>query len=682
MGWLLGHSFNLEENLEAHLLSNVLFENSASPLQRALETTDLGHAPSPLCGLEDSNREMTFVCGLEGCDSESVIEIENLVLTTLQKIADEGVPLERIEAVLHQLELSQREVSGDGYPYGLQLILGALSPALHGGDPIELLDLEPVLVSLRQKISDPDFIKNLVRKLLLDNPHRVTLSLVPCKQLEKRREKNRVEKLAEIKKALTEAEKKDIVNRAALLNERQLRKDDDTLLPKVTVADVPHHLFVSKGQKLTKSVPITAYKQGTNGLVYQQLVIDLPALSDAELSVLPVYTYCLTELGCADKDYLEMQDWQSSVSGGITAYSSIKGAIDDEQAVKGYLVLSGKALARNQKPLAELLKSVLASVRFDESERIKELVAHIRTKREQAVTSNGHALAMGAACSKMSPTAKMSYQLGGLLGIVAIKKLDDQLKDPAALTGLCKTLTAIHQKVSQSARQFLIVAEPESLDACVDTIAALWSADAGALKEGFALPSVRESVKHGWITSTQVNFCSKAYKTVPVEHVDAPALSVLGHFMRNGYLHRAVREQGGAYGGGAGQDSAISAFRFYSYRDPRLTETLNDFDKAIDWVMNNDHEYQELEESILGVVSQIDKPKSPAGEAKSAFHNELFGRTHAQRERFRKRVLAVTLDDLKRVCATYLKAEASIGVVSNEAHQAELEALGLELHVL
>ncbi len=682
MGWLLGHSFNLEENLEAHLLSNVLFENSASPLQRALETSDLGHAPSPLCGLEDSNREMTFVCGLEGCDSESVIEIENLVLTTLQKIADEGVPLDRIEAVLHQLELSQREVSGDGYPYGLQLILGALSPALHGGDPIELLDLEPVLASLRQKIADPDFIKNLVRKLLLDNPHRVTLSLVPCKQLEKRREQNRIAKLAEIKKALTEAEKKLIVNRAALLNERQLRKDDDTLLPKVTVADVPHHLFVSKGQKLTKNVPITAYKQGTNGLVYQQLVIDLPALNDAELSVLPVYTYCLTELGCADKDYLEMQDWQSSVTGGITAYSSIKGAIDDEQAVKGYLVLSGKALARNQKPLTELLKSVLASVRFDESERIKELVAHIRTKREQGVTSNGHALAMGAACSKMSPTAKMSYQLGGLLGIVAIKKLDDQLKDPAALNELCNTLTAIHQKVAKSARQFLIVAEPESLDTCVDTIAALWSADTGAVEEGFSLPAIRESVKHGWITSTQVNFCSKAYKTVPVEHADAPALSVLGHFMRNGYLHRAVREQGGAYGGGAGQDSAISAFRFYSYRDPRLTETLNDFDKAIDWVINNDHEYQELEESILGVVSQIDKPKSPAGEAKSAFHNELFGRTHAQREHFRKRVLAVTLDDLKRVCATYLKAEASIGVVSNEAHQAELEALGLELHVL
>ena len=36
-----------------------------------------------------------------------------------------------------------------------------------------------------------------------------------------------------------------------------------------------------------------------------------------------------------------------------------------------------------------------------------------------------------------------------------------------------------------------------------------------------------------------------------------------------------------AHGGGAGQDSGIAAFRFYSYRDPRLSETLADFDRLI-----------------------------------------------------------------------------------------------------
>src|SRR5690606_21631885 len=134
MGWLLGHSFDLQENLECQLLANVLLENSASPLMRALETTDLGHSPSPVCGLEDSNREMTFVCGIEGSEPERQAELEALIAQTLQKVVEEGVSQERLEAVLHQLELHQREIAGDQFPYGLQLIMSAIPPMVHGGD--------------------------------------------------------------------------------------------------------------------------------------------------------------------------------------------------------------------------------------------------------------------------------------------------------------------------------------------------------------------------------------------------------------------------------------------------------------------------------------------------------------------------------------------------------------------
>jgi Zn-dependent M16 (insulinase) family peptidase len=190
-----------------------------------------------------------------------------------------------------------------------------------------------------------------------------------------------------------------------------------------------------------------------------------------------------------------------------------------------------------------------------------------------------------------------------------------------------------------------------------------------------------------WLTNTQVNFCARAYPTVPVQHPDAAPLTILGGVLRNGFLHRAIREQGGAYGGGASQDSGIAAFRFYSYRDPRLGETLQDFDGAIDWLMQTDHEYRVLEEAILGVIASLDKPASPAGEAKQHFHNKLFGRTHQQREQFRQRILDVTLDDLQRVTATYLKPElASTAVITSQGQleaTAELrEALGLEVQEL
>ncbi|MEL7046743.1 MAG: insulinase family protein, partial [Pseudomonadota bacterium] len=202
MGWLLGESMNLRDVLEAQLLSSVLLENSASPLQRVLETTELGSAPSPLCGLEDSLREIVFCCGIEGSEATHVDALENMVLDVIEDVAENGVELEQLEAVLHQLELHQREVGGDGMPYGLNLILQALGPATHYADPIPALDLEPVIASLREEIRDPDFIRDLARRLLLNNAHRVTLVMTPDKELSERRIAAEKERLAELKGSL------------------------------------------------------------------------------------------------------------------------------------------------------------------------------------------------------------------------------------------------------------------------------------------------------------------------------------------------------------------------------------------------------------------------------------------------------------------------------------------------
>jgi len=183
-----------------------------------------------------------------------------------------------------------------------------------------------------------------------------------------------------------------------------------------------------------------------------------------------------------------------------------------------------------------------------------------------------------------------------------------------------------------------------------------------------------------WVANTQVNFCAKAYPAVTMEHADAAALSVLGGFLRNGYLHTAIREQGGAYGGGASNDTNIAAFKFYSYRDPRLSETLDDFDNAISWMLDSDHEDRQLEEAILGVIGGMDKPGSPAGESRAAFHNELHGRTREKLQQFRQNVLAVTMDDLKRVTELYLKnGEASTVVITSAATYEEVGDLGLEV---
>ncbi len=686
MGWLLGPSINLKEQLEAHLLEGVLLDDSASPLRRALETTDLGSAPSPLCGLEASNREMSFVCGLEGSRPEHTRALEKLVLDVLEEVAEKGIEKSRVEAVLHQLELSQREIAGDGYPYGLQLILEGLSCATHRGDPVALLNLDPVLDELRELIQDPGYIPRLVRELLLDNMHRVHVTLVPDQALSARRDAAEAKRLADMKARMSDADKQAVVEQAKALAERQAQEDDPSILPKVGLEDIPAEMHIASGeQEDVAGVPVAFYPQGTNGLVYQQVVADLPALDDALLDVFPYYTYSLSQLGCGGRDYLETQILQSSVSGGVSASSSMRGAVDDEQRLKGFFVLSGKALARNHAALGKLMRDTLEAPRFDEYDRIRDLVAQQRAQREQSVTGNGHGLAMLAASSGMSPGAALSHRLRGLAGIRSLKSLDDSFDDPEQVKAFAGRLEALHEQVHQAPRQFLLVSEGERRRQVLEELEQAWaralpSADSFA---HFAPAAVNARVRDAWITNTQVNFCAKAYKTVPVEHPDAAALAVLSGFLRNGYLHRAIREQGGAYGGGASHDSDNATFRFFSYRDPRLGETLDDFDRAVQWLVEEKHEWRLLEEAILGVISSIDKPASPAGEARDAFFSALHGRTPEQRQKVRRRILDVTLDDLRRVGETYLRPElASVAVIASPASEDACRELGLDIQHL
>jgi Zn-dependent M16 (insulinase) family peptidase len=688
MAWLLGESTNLEAMLEAQLLSNILLDNSASPLQQALETTDLGHSPSPLCGLEDSMREMVFACGIEGSEPERADALEELVLGVLEAVARDGVPLEQLESVLHQLELHQREISGDSYPFGLQLILTALGNATHYADPIAVLNLDQALESLRERIKDPDFIKGLASKLLLENCHRVTLVLKPDRELSAKRRQAEAERLAAIQSSLTAEQKREIVERARALAERQAQEDDESILPKVTLEDVPREIprldYASAG-----TFPCTTYAQGTNGLVYHQAICSLPELDDGDLAVLPYYTNLLTEVGLGTADYLSVQERQASVCGSINAFTSMRGAVSDVQDSAGFLVLSSKALLRNHDAQVQLMRDTLETARFDEYHRLRELVSQQRARREQAVTGNGHGLAMAAASAGMSPVASLNHRLSGLAGIRACKQLDDSLASSDALEAFGQRLASIHEQARSMPLEYLLVAEGEHLQSLRDSSAAIWAGlttkDSGSC--AWQPPAVRERKREIWIANTQVNFCAHAYPTVPVGHDDAAALTVLGGFLRNGFLHTAIRERGGAYGGGASQDSGVGAFRFYSYRDPRLAATLADFEASVTWLLGRQHDPESLEQAILGVIGSLDRPSSPAGEAKQDFHNRLFGRDHDQREEFRRRVLAVSLDDLRRVASTYLQPEqASIALITSQAGLDDamplVEQLGLDVQIL
>ncbi len=682
-GWLLGHAADLDELLAANLLNQVLLGNSSAPLRQALETTDLGAAPSELCGLEDSYRQMVFVCGLEGSEAERVDAVERLILDTLEQVAEEGVPEEAVEAALHQIELAMREPRAGGEPWGLQLMWRVLPTILHGGDPFAVLDLDPALERLREAVAGPGWLQRQVRRQLLDNTHRLTLTMRPEPGLNERREAALREELARIRAGLSEQQKQELVERARALKARQQQEDDPEILPRVTLADVPAEPPHVEGEdRRLGSLPARCYEAGTNGLFYLRLVAPMPTLEPELIGRLPLFWSFLNEVGCGGADYLATARRQA-LSGMVGGSASIRPTLEDCSDLRSWVVFSGKGLGRKLEPLSRLLQEMIESARFDEQQRLRELVAQDRLAAEAAVVGQGHSLAMTAASACFSPLAALQHRWDGLAGVVALKELDRSLESQDGLDALGEELSRIRRCMAEQPLRAVVVDEPGHLDESCRMVESRWGGRGGACAAtAFPAAALLEPRRQAWIASTQVSFCARAWPAVPAGHPDAAAFWVLGHLLTNGFLHGAVREQGGAYGGGAGYDADAGVFRMYSYRDPRLFETLEDFERSLEWLAAGPEE-RLVEEAILGVIRGMDKPSTPAGEALRCAMQELHGRDLEFRRRLRRELLSVDLPRLQAVAERWLgPGAAATAVVVPQAHGERLAAAGYELYRL
>ena len=104
------------------------------------------------------------------------------------------------------------------------------------------------------------------------------------------------------------------------------------------------------------------------------MVMALPALSTDDTKKLPLMASLLTEVGIGDSSFLDIQDRQSAVVGSISASMSTRAARDDVTDVSGHLIVSSKALTNRIEAQAELMVNTLTQARFDELDRIKDLV--------------------------------------------------------------------------------------------------------------------------------------------------------------------------------------------------------------------------------------------------------------------------------------------------------------------
>ena len=672
LSWLLGESHDPVELLESYLMSNILLDNSASPLRSVLENTDLGKSLSPLTGLESDHKELVFAAGLEGVSKNQQQKVEELILSCLIDIVDNGISRELIDSSLHQLEIKQKEITGSGMPYGLQIMLSCLPACIHNDDPIKVLDLDSSFEILKKNIQSDKYVENLIKEKLINNNHRLNYSLVPDVDFNKKSEATIQDKVQEKASKLSADDKNQLVSLTNDLKDRQEKNDDPEILPKVTKSDIPETRSFAKAKIVTSnSTENHYYKAGTNGITYHSMIFDCDNLTDEEFAMTSLYANTLTDIGLNNKGYEEIQKLQSSITGGISANFMLIPQPNGEHKIA--LKVSSRSLEKNEAAMQMLMNDTVSEASFDEKKRIKDILNFIASSNERSLIQNGHVLSMSNAAAQIN---NISASNDIVSGINFIKNTNSLLKDidkDKNLENYIGVFKSIRDKINNTPSYTFTASSLEFEKSNLSL-----NNDSDILQvTNQTFPNIQND-SIAWITGAQVCYCAEAFATVGSSHEDAAALTVLGAVLRNGYLHSAIREKGGAYGSGAIQDSKNKVFKFFSYRDPRCGDTFNDFKKSRNWSLKNITQAQ-LDEGILGVVSSIDKPLSPSGEAANDFSNNMDNRDQTKRIKFRSNVKECSVDDLVRVSSKYLFNESKKSLIAGESYNEEIESLGFKI---
>lgn len=169
------------------------------------------------------------------------------------------------------------------------------------------------------------------------------------------------------------------------------------------------------------------------------------------------------------------------------------------------------------------------------------------------------------------------------------------------------------------------------------------------------------------MSSAQVQYVCRAGNFMKKGFPYTGALRVLRVMMGYEYLWSQVRVKGGAYGCMCNFGRLGDSY-FVSYRDPNLQKTIDAYLGAADFVRNFEADERTMTKFIIGAVSEIDMPLTPAAKGTRSLGAYLTGMTWEETQKERDEMLRTAPADIRRL-ADYLDAFLSydcLCVVGNE----------------
>ena len=679
VNWLLPENLDPELTLSLSILSYILVGTAASPLRKALIDSGLGEDVTG-GGLQTQLRQMAFSTGLKGTAVEDTAKVEELIIDTLGRLVRDGIETDMIEAAVNTIEFNLRENNTGSFPRGLSLMLRSLMMWLYDGDPFAPLAFETPLTSVKEKLAaDPTTFEKQIDQYFLNNNHRVTVVLEPDPALGQRQEAAEMDRLAQARSAMSDAELQAVIDSA-----RQLKLMQETPDPPEALATIPT-LRLSDLDKDSRSIPLAISEDQssqilyhdlfTNGIAYLEIGFNLYTLPQELLPYLPLFGQALLKIGTETEDFVKLSQRIDRKTGGIwpSSYSSIMRDSDDGTA---WLFLRSKAMVTRTDDLLDILRDILLTVKLDNQERFRQMVLEAKARTEAGLIPGGHGIVNARLRAKFNEADWASEQMGGVTYLFFLRQLAEDVEHnwPSVLAKLENIRQLLINRNSMLCNVTLDEANWRQFQPKLSNFLSMLPAGPVTITEWEPAYSLNSE---GLTIPAKVNYVGKGANLYQLGYKLHGSHLVVTNFLRTTWLWEKIRMQGGAYGGMCSFDANSGVFSFLSYRDPNLLETLANYDRASEFLRQVDLSEDEITKSIIGAIGQLDAYQLPDAKGNTSMFRYLIGLTDEMRQQRRDEVLGTTVADF-RAFADVLERVNQEGVVVVLGAQEAIEAANAE----
>ncbi len=625
--WCAADYTDVKARYTQEIIGKYLCGTNESPLAAAL--VNRGLCENVSCG-GGNFMYIPFVISCENTSDEDAEECFRIIHEELEKIVSEGFDRARLAALINDNEFKEREHNRP-LPRGIFNLLTVQSQWLYDGDPVAALDLTSIYKALREGLDNGYFVKYL-KERILENHHHVQVVVSPSATLGQEKREAEEARYAAIQAKLTPEELKRIAEDCEALVQYQRTPDAPEAaakLPRRKLSSVPvEGRAVDCEVSVQDGVTTVLTTSSCEGVSFLNLYFPVDALDERELMKLPLFSSAFGKVGTAKRSAMELRTALDADVGRL--------AVNVVPSERGnYLHVGVSALSDKFPQAFSLLKEILMETDFSDVEAMEKFRKQSVMGFERGYNRSGHLYALMSAGSPLKRSGTAKEILSGITQLHFLRDFVVDEKFPTECADLSRRIFR---------RNGLIVSYTRELseEVVAQGLAFLPQGDEAMAKQASLVPPAE--TPDGYLVPGDSGFAGWTMR-LPEDVPFQGSMTVAARILSLDYLHRELRQIGGAYGCGFNV-SADGVVQMFSYRDPSPARSYEIFAQCAQALRDFVKEGKSLTPFILGSVSSLEPARAPVQEAALASELYLSKRTPEDLARQRREILATTPEQL------------------------------------